>query len=346
MNVPFVYQKITNCSIMQKLLIVFFLALGTGTFAQQFPYQFNYSNEPYSPLSNATEMDEGVWEEGTFFPLGFDFQFAGQTMNRMVLEAYSAALIPEYSYFLSDSTDAILGYTVSYGFLPIANTVIRYQTDGVAPNRIAKLEFYRAGLDNNVGEVTFQIWLFETSNAFQIRLGEQSITDPSEAFFNKVSPLIGFMVGYHYLNNTESIFPQAQFVVGSPSMPTDSIIINGTLDESMFNGPQYGQTGLPLLNSVFTFTPGNISAAQQAHLSPIRLSPNPALDVVRIEGIATTESVQVQILNEQGRLIANLEMPAGEQILNLPENMPPGLYLLRCTHTGNRQSTTLKLIKI
>lgn len=330
---------------MQKLLIVFFLALGTGIFAQQFPYQFSYSSEPYSPLSNATEMDEDVWDEGAFFPLGFDFQFAGQTMNRMVLEANSAALIPEYSYYFSDSTDAILGYTVLPGLISAANTVVRYRTDGVAPNRIAKLELYRAGLGNNVDEVTLQIWLYETSNAFQIRLGEQFITDPSEAFFNKVSPLIGFMVGYHSLNNVVSIFPQAQFVVGSPSMANDSIIINEMLNESLFNGPQYGQTGLPLLNSVFTFTPGNISSAQLGHLSPIRLSPNPAHDVVRLEGIATTESVQVLILNEQGRLIANLEMPAGEQILKLPGNMPSGLYLLRCTQIGNGQSTTLKLVK-
>ncbi|MEQ1915742.1 MAG: hypothetical protein ABL856_03350, partial [Gallionella sp.] len=85
-----------------------------------------------------------------------------------------------------------------------------------------------------------------------------------------------------------------------PASPMDSIIINGILDESSDDGPQYGLTGVPLNNSVFTFTPGVVST-KQAHLSSFRLSPNPAQDVVRLEGIEGNEAAQIQLLDEQGR---------------------------------------------
>lgn len=330
---------------MQKILCLLSLVLSfyTRSYAQQFPYQFSYTNEPYATLTGGTELDQdSVWDEGVNVPFGFDFQFGGQLYNRMTLDGYNGGLFPEGALF-GDTIDAIFGYAVYPGIYPKANTIVRYLNTGAAPNRIAKVEMFQVGFDGVAGEVSYQIWLYETSNTIQIRLGNQDIQDPAETFFNKKSPLIGFMLDYHSLNDFESVFPHAQFVVGTPASPMDSIIINGILDESSDDGPQYGLTGVPLNNSVFTFTPGVVST-NQAHLSSFRLSPNPAQDVVRLEGIEGNEAAQIQLLDEQGRVVASLEMPAGETILRLPEHLTPGLYLLRYTSRG--QVGVSKLLKI
>jgi hypothetical protein len=261
----------------------------------------------------------------------------------MVLDGYTGALFTEAFLLSEDTIDAILGYAASAGITPRSNTIARYITTGTAPNRIAKAEMFRGGFDGLPGEVSFQIWLYETSNTIQIRLGDQNVPDPNGTFFNQHSPLIGFMLDYYYVNNDESVFPQAQFVVGTPASPIDSIIINGTLNESLENGPQYGSTDIPLNNSVYTFAPGSVSTKQPL-LSSFRLSPNPAQDVVRIEGIDGNEAAQVQLLDEQGRMLALLELPAGETVLRLPAQMIPGLYLLRYTSGG--RSAVSKLMKI
>ena len=331
---------------MHKILCAWSLVLGlcTSLQAQQFPYQFAYTNEPYVALDNGTVLDDNeVFDFGAIVPLGFDFQFGGETVNKMVLQGFSGALLLESSLVTEDSTDAILGYTVNPGLAPKANTIVRHSTTGTAPNRIAKMEMYRAGFEGVVGEVSFQFWLYETSNRIQIRLGNQSIPNPVETFFNKKSPIIGFMLDYHYINDTESLFPEAQFVVGNPASPMDSIIVNELFDDSLFDGPQYGLTGLPLNNSVFTFTPGVVSTKQPA-LSAFRLSPNPAQDVVRLEGIEGNAAAKVQLLDEQGRVIVAMEMPAGETILHLPADLVPGLYLLHYTSGG--QSAVSKLLKV
>lgn len=314
------------------------------THAQQFPYQFAYSNETYVPLTGGIPLDQNeLWDFGVDIPLGFDFQFGGETINVVVLDGYSGALFTKNSIINDDSTDAILGYTTSAGLAPKINTACRYLTTGTAPNRIAKIEMYRVGFEDVFGEVSLQFWLYESSNAIQIRLGNQVIVSPVETFFNKKSPLIGYMLNYQYLSDEKSVFPQAQFVTGDPVSPTDTIVVNDILDESLYDGPQYGPTAIPLDFAVFTFTPGMVSTKQPT-LSAFRISPNPAQDVIRLEGLEGNEAAQVQLLNEQGRIMAALEMPAGEHILHLPVDLEPGLYLLRYTSGG--RSAVSKLLKV
>lgn len=331
---------------MQKNLFTLLLVLGlyTGTYAQQFPYQFSYTNEPYVALTNGTVLDENeVWGSGALVPFGFEFQFGGVYHNKMVLDGYSGALFTEAFLLSEDTIDAILGYTVRAGITPQAFALARHITSGTAPNRIAKVEIYRGGFDGQPGEVSYQIWLHETSNMIQIRLGYQDVPNPSNTYFNQHSPLMGYMLDYHYISNSESVFPQAQFVVGTPASPLDSIIVNGMLDESIDVGPQYGPTDLPLINSVFSFAPGSVST-KQPFVSSFRLSPNPAQDMVRLEGIEGHEAAQVQLLDEHGRILTALELPAGETMLRLPVQMVPGIYLLRYTSEGS--TAVSKLIKI
>lgn len=330
---------------LKKLLSALFLCLVCSyANAQNFPYEFTYANEPYVNLTNATVLDKvALWEDGINLFFEFEFQFGNETMDHMILDGYTGGLFTEDSFVFGDSTDAILPYTTYPGFTAKVNTVIRYVIEGDSPNRIIKVEFYRVGLVGVAGEVTFQIWVYETSNAFQFRIGPQNIPNPGGTFYNNKSPLIGFMLDYHYTSETESVFPQAQFVVGAPAAPVDSVVINGYLDEQIEEGPQYGLTGKPLENSVYTFTPGSV-ATRQPVLSTLQISPNPAHESVQLDGLNFETATQVQLLDEQGRMVAVLELPAGVQVLRLPVDMASGLYLLQCTSA--KQQAIGRFLKI
>lgn len=341
---PLFYTQ--NYFIMRKTFLFLSLALvfSNSASAQNFPYSFEYSNEPYALLNNAIELTPtAVWETGADIPVGFPFKFADEWHSTFVLDGYSGALFTTESYEFGDSTDAILGYTTYPGLINKPNTIVQYITEGTAPNRILKVEMYRVGFDGENGEVSFQIWLYETSNTIQFRLGNQTVPDPINTFFNQKSPIIGFMENYHYISLDESIFPEAQFVAGTPSSPVDTVVVNGYLDELVEDGPQYGLTGIPLNNSVFTFTPGTVPTTQPA-ISRLQFSPNPVQEALRLEGLNVQEATHIQLLDVQGRIISSQTLLAGETVLRLPENMAPGQYVLRCI-TGDKIAVA-KLLKV
>jgi hypothetical protein len=329
---------------LKKLLSALFLCLVcTYANAQKFPYDFTYTNEPYVNLTNATVLDKAaLWEDGINLFFEFEFQFGNEIQDHMILDGYTGGLFTENSFVFGDSTDAILPYTTYPGFIAKVNTVVRYVIEGDTPNRIVKVEFYRVGLSGVAGEVTFQIWLYEANSAFEFRMGPQNLPNPGATFYNNKSPLIGFMLDYHYTSEFESLFPQAQFVVGAPAAPTDSVVVNGYLDEQVEEGPQYGLTGKPLENSVYTFTPGSVST-RQPELATLQISPNPALESVQLDGLSFDSATQVQLLDEQGKTISTVELPVGVRILRLPADLEPGIYLLRCT--SGRQHAIAKFLK-
>ncbi|HLP95818.1 MAG TPA: T9SS type A sorting domain-containing protein [Saprospiraceae bacterium] len=302
--------------------------------AQTFPYQFSYTNEPYTGLTNATVLNNiAVWNDEATAPIGFTFLFDNLPQTEMFVLGYSGAILPVGQYENGDTLDAIFGYAVLPGLSPLSNTIVQYKTEGSAPNRIFKLEMAKAGFDGVQGEVSFQIWLYETSNAIQIRLGNQFVPNPANTYFNTKSPLIGYMLNYHYFDDDEAIFPQAQFVTGTPQVPQDSVITGDIYNEALFDGPQYGMSGIPLNNSVFTFTPGTVSTNQPG-LTLMQLFPNPVVDYVQLAGLDRSGAAQVQLMDAQGKLLRQLELSAGEDHLQLPEDLAPGAYTLRYTAQG------------
>lgn len=302
--------------------------------AQTFPYQFSYTNEPYEELTNATVLDNNlVWDDQATVPVGFTFLFDNLPQTEMFVLGYSGAILPVGQYENGDTLDAIFGYAVLPGFLPFSNTKVQYKTDGSAPNRIFKLEMSKVGFDGIQGQVSFQIWLYETSNAIQVRLGNQFVPNPTNTYFNGISPLIGYMLNYHYFDDDQAVFPQAQFVTGTPQVPQDSVITGDIYYEALFDGPQYGMSGIPLNNSVFTYTPGTVSTNQPG-LTLMQLFPNPAVDYVQLTGLDRSEAAQVQLLDAQGKLLRQLELAAGEDQLQLPVDLAPGAYTLRYTAQG------------
>lgn len=343
MNYPF-FGALKH-SIMHKKLLITLLTLGltSSAFSQTFPYGFTYSNEPYVPLANATVLDSNeVFDQGSIIPLGFNFKFDGVYYDQLLLDGYEFALTPVDQFF-SDTIDAIFGYNTIAGFIPSVNTIARYTTDGVAPNRIAKIEIYRGSFVDAAGEASAQVWLYETTNAIQIRIGNQTIPSPSDVFYNEHSPLIGYMNNYHSLTSSVSIFPKAQFVVGTPENPQDSVIVNGLYNQNLYEGPQYGQTAIPLNNSVFTFAPGTV-ATHQPLTQSLSITPNPAYDMVRLNGIDAKGALQIELLDMQGRQIKVYTLNDGERNLQLPEQTAPGTYLVRCTAEG--KTVTGRLIKM
>ena len=131
----------------QHLLFLCFL-FAQSIHAQDFPYDFSVEQGVYTPLQNAISANNGmVWDDPSIeAPLGFDFQFFGQTASTLYwyggtafnvfgLPANTTPLIIAYGSDLIDR-----GYDVG-----ISQSPISYKTEGSPGNRIFKMEWSNAG---------------------------------------------------------------------------------------------------------------------------------------------------------------------------------------------------------
>jgi hypothetical protein len=113
------------------------------------------------------------------------------------------------------------------------------------------------------------------------------------------------------------------------------VITDDIYNEVLFDGPQYGMSGIPLNNSVFTFTPGTVSTNQPG-LALMQLFPNPVVDYVQLIGLDRSQAAQVQLLDAQGKLLRQLELSAGETTLRMPGDIAPGTYMIRYFSGGQQ----------
>ena len=82
---------------------------------QEFPYELNLLNLEYSPLTDADTFAVGVWDDPELeIPLGFDFNFFGQSTNTFYNPGFvgpilapvnSFANVPLLNAFLHDLID-------------------------------------------------------------------------------------------------------------------------------------------------------------------------------------------------------------------------------------------------
>lgn len=307
-----------------------FLAFSlTSLHAQAFPYQYDWWIDTYTPLSNPVELDvETTMDNGAFVPLGFTFSFDNQLYDTLFFEGSSAILTSQD--FISGEEGIELGmfpYDAggSFNFRP--DTKIRHITEGEAPNRIFKLECYHIGIfDQPSSRVDFQVWLYETRNVIQYRIGEQIILDPS-IFYYGVAPLIGFIDDLHY-GSEGYVIDYSQWVTGNIQSPVDTIVLGYSNEDA----PPFYCDALPLNGSVFTFTPGdvlNTSGHTQA-LSAL-VSPNPAepSGQIRLSFPATAADLTVRIYDTNGRLISQNVVSSPNGMIDMGAPDTPGVYYVQ-----------------
>ncbi|HNL37911.1 MAG TPA: T9SS type A sorting domain-containing protein [Saprospiraceae bacterium] len=305
------------------LSALFALVSFIGLFGQSQPYDFVVTHETYVSLNNATALDPvAVWDdEYASVPLGFDFNFDDETLDQFYVLGYLGALVSNAEF--NSGMDAIFGYG-AYSLANINGTEVRYKTEGTAPNRICKIEWYKAGFTDSDGTVSFQIWLYETSNRIDIRMGSSDVVEPELAFFNGSSPLIGLMVDYD--EDVNYTIGYSHWVVGDASAPADTILYDYE-DEDQ---PPFGCSGPPSVNLVLSFYPGGTIGTHTSLLPVEKLGiyPNPAHDIVFFSRPLEEERL-AQVYDQQGRLLWSAQLPAGATYLPLADEWPAGRYVIR-----------------
>ena len=315
------------------LFLVFCLFTFVSSTDAQSSYSYNFSLSQYAPLAVANELDiEDIFENDSFpiIPIGFPFKFDDTYHNEVLFSGYDGAIV--FGDFDGDTLNAIFGYNTSSGLKAKVGSKCRYRTDGVAPNRIFKTEFFKLAFDDGTetGTVSFQIWLQEGTNAIVIHLGNQVVPDPSNTFYNEVSPLVGFIKDFTTSGFDEAIFEYAQWIEGNPANPTNTVLENVPLDIEA-DGPLYGCTGIPLANSVFTFTPeGGVATFQPAQALNLQCYPNPTIDLIGFTNQFEQEKSTIQIIDLTGRVLYSEAIAAGTTTVQCkyPAQLQSGTYIL------------------
>ncbi len=313
----------------RSILCALFLVLVQLLPAQTIFYQYAFSTEPFTTLTSPTVLPLTVWDTDGILPIGFAFKLGNKILDSVDVSPYEGSLFANYDFSEGDTLQGIFAYNTEAGLAFKAGARIAYKTEGAAPNRILKVEWFKVGLETGTGEVSFQIWLYETSNKIQVKLGAQTVPNPASTFYNQVSPLIGLGLNIVPSFGENLLIGYSHWVEGTPQAPTDTILYN-----KVYNGaPLQGCTGVPLENSVFTFTPGNSSGLHPAPVvETLQFSPNPATAVVYFA--EPLQHATVEIVDMLGRTVLSQVLSTGSQQLDLPAGLTTGTYLLRRIQDG------------
>ncbi|RAK66824.1 T9SS type A sorting domain-containing protein [Hymenobacter edaphi] len=177
-----------------------------------------------------------------------------------------------------------------------------YNTTGTAPNRTFTIEWRDARwAPQAAGPVqSFQVQLDETTNEvrFAYIQGSGTVSGTRSASVGIAGRANGNFISLATLSNTTTFSTTAE---------TTTI------------------TARASNNRVFIFSPNTTTGTKTASkLSPLAIYPNPARELVQVEGAAKGQ--RVQLLDLQGRVVR--ELPAGATSLNVSD-VKAGMYLVR-----------------
>ncbi|MDG1333136.1 MAG: T9SS type A sorting domain-containing protein [Crocinitomicaceae bacterium] len=280
----------------------------------------------------STSLNNGLtWDDPYFnVPIGFTFEYFGESTTTIdisddglggILSVGDCAIDPTFSYLVAYGTDIIdRGYD---GAASLSN--ISYKTEGTAGSRICKIEWNNVGFYSGTNDMNgdridflnFQLWLYETSNAVEIRFGPKSITEPSIDFEGETG---SFVVLAHDIDCASSdIFGHQLMLSGSPGNPDFYDNVYNLEDTLVFL-----DGAIPPF-MVYRFVPE--STASQDELSavaPFSIVPNPAdfeLRLLKGEG-AEEEIRRASIVDLNGKLLVNnLEFNQAISIAGLQSGM-------------------------
>ncbi len=232
-------KKITFLSMM--LLIIGSLNAQLGTYQFQ---EFNDSNGfgSFSGMTNVFSGGDFDTEDAPNIPIGFDFEYAGQTYNTLNISVDGSVSFTENN--ITGGND--LASTTAHHINIIApfwddlklfnsdNGVISYRTYGNAPNRGFVVEWKNIRRYNHTGTVTFRLILRETTNYIKFHYGTSnlSFSDASIGFnandgttttFVSVTPGATTSVSTSTANNdvNSTDFPENMIYVFSPRPEND-----------------------------------------------------------------------------------------------------------------------------
>jgi len=233
------------------------------TRGQEFPYVFSAFNEAYVPLSEATTIEDGViWDDPEWVvPIGFNFTYMDETFSEFLFIGTGSQLIPAVP---EQEVAVLIPYLADIINASFANFVspVRYTLEGAEGFRVFKLEwsnvgFYEEGFgfETFSNTTNFQLWLYESTNDFEIRFGPNTIKSPEVVHVYGVPGVI--LAKNFSLEGTawEGLWT----LTGDPASPTVQVAV--LVDDDIT--PAQLLTGEPADGQVYHFDSGIVSVQEE-----------------------------------------------------------------------------------
>lgn len=199
----------------KSLLFLLFFSLGSMVTYAQLSYSFTQTSTTYTEITGGTVIgingdDDIVYingttgttntsESGTGFPIGFNFNYNGQTFTSVAISSNGYLKLGSGTFSIYNTLSGPLIEAGDPGNVGLDNTImpfsedlvygnspatIRYMTQGTAPNRTFTVQWKGFSLyPLNVSEnINFQVRLYETTNAVEIKYGTVTMSASNIGF--------------------------------------------------------------------------------------------------------------------------------------------------------------------
>lgn len=282
------------------MFIAFICLLLQGKAWAQFNYSFSASQETYQPLSSATSLNGNtIWyDEGYKIPLGFSFDMNGIKMDsvniaqgNLICDEADNFPITGFIVFAATLQDrGNLGDTASM-------SPVRYQVDGTPGNRIAKIEVWNAGFEDEEtlygtqdDSVNFQVWVYEATGVLEFRYGASRITNASDYF------ILGVIAGYINAMEMDGSSKGIYFLSGDPAAPIlDSVQNIATIANALNSFPSEG--------TVYKFSPLPTAVSNiQRELTGISVYPTMCTGKLNVN--SDYKAVSYKLMSVEGKIVA------------------------------------------
>lgn len=230
---------------MRISIVIILLSLATLTHGQ--PYYFTQRTETYTELNGASSLDNGItWGGalGVTIPIGFNYDFMGATFSQLRVETTGRLVFdPANHFFFADGFAAVgiqdRGYTNN-----IARSPRSYKVEGMAGNRILKIQFKNAGCAFDTSKyLNFQLWLYEANGDFELHMGSSNVMTSS--LFT-----LGPLSGVHHLKTITPLdYDYGLIVYGDVNNLNDS-----TLSSSGLVFDNYELNRAPIEHTVYKYS--------------------------------------------------------------------------------------------
>lgn len=319
------------------------MALLTLSWGQEAPYTTEIISQPYSPLEEYSLLDLGLgWDDPEeMLPIPFDMVVWGDTCTFL-----ATANVGEMIFGSGNGDHLIAPVLADICDVAPADSTgqdvseIRHSVEGVAPNRVFKVEYHNVGFYPEVynfedtviqatQRATYQVWLHETGT-ITFHYGPNTVTDPmlvADGFINSAG-LIGNFDPYSY---------SGTLLMAEGPADSTSFLITDNIYAWVYGGSEGWGLTWPSDGTGYVFNPIAPTAVEAPEvLTSMSAFPNPASSHVNVvlDGQAPQRGTW---LDAQGRSAGTIVLQPGTNRIDVA-TMMPGTYALRLENGTDRKS--------
>jgi len=312
-------------------VLLWLMFLYARTTLSQNIYSFQKSTGTYSALSGATIVSGAApWSPfaSHTVPIGFTFNYFGINYSTIFCEGSGFCVFDPSFYFYTVHPFTVEMRDAGTG-TPNSQSPISFKLEGIAPNRICKIQWQNCELKDDLGSfANFQLWLYETTNTIESRIGSCTINNAAAAFQDN-----GFDGPLIALYNTQGVNHYGYCVQGSN--PNENLLTLNT--GTIANIFQNSMSAPPPDGATYRFSPGNPSGIVELNPQEKLLAyPNPVYGNVICLNV--TNSTAYKFLNSSGQLLKEGFVDKDNNKISV-EEFSQGFYFLEIN------SFRIKIIK-